>query len=51
MPTVRELNVLFNNRAAIGGFNESGLLLGYYWSASQYHGYGTVIFRSLRVVR
>ena len=35
VPTKGELNVLFNNRAAIGGFNESGSYpLGWYWSSS-----------------
>ena len=36
VPSKAELNVLFNNRAAIGGFNVSGSLpAGWYWSASQ----------------
>jgi hypothetical protein len=35
MPTKAELNVLFNNRAAIGGFSVSGSNpAGWYWSAS-----------------
>jgi hypothetical protein len=35
LPTKPELNVLFNNRAAIGGFNETGSFpAGWYWSAS-----------------
>jgi hypothetical protein len=35
VPTKDELNVLFNNRAAIGGFNVSGSPPGgWYWSAS-----------------
>ena len=35
VPTKAELNVLFNNRAAIGGFNVTGSLpAGWYWSAS-----------------
>lgn len=35
-PTKAELNVLFNNRAAIGGFNLTGSNpAGWYWSASQ----------------
>ena len=35
LPTKGELNVLFNNRAAIGGFNISGSSpSGWYWSAS-----------------
>jgi hypothetical protein len=37
VPTKNELNVLFNNRAAIGGFNVSGSLpAGWYWSAKSY---------------
>ena len=36
VPTKVELNVLFNNRAAIGGFNVSGSdPAGWYWSSSQ----------------
>src|ERR1039457_3929600 len=35
-PTKAELNVLFKNRAAIGGFNESSSYpAGWYWSSSQ----------------
>jgi hypothetical protein len=35
VPTRNELNVLFNNRAAIGGFNVTGSLpAGWYWSAT-----------------
>src|ERR1039458_577650 len=35
-PTKAELNVLFQNRAAIGGFNEPGSHpAGWYWSSSQ----------------
>jgi hypothetical protein len=35
VPTKNELNVLFNNRAAVGGFNESGSVpAGWYWSAA-----------------
>jgi hypothetical protein len=35
LPTKAELNVLFNNRAAIGGFNVVGSYpAGWYWSAS-----------------
>ena len=35
VPTKAELNVLFNNRAAIGGFDVSGSYpAGWYWSAS-----------------
>jgi hypothetical protein len=38
VPSQGELNVLFNNHAAIGGFNESGEYpAGRYWSSS--HGY------------
>ena len=37
VPTKAELNVLFNNRAAIGGFNLTGSsAAGWYWSASQH---------------
>src|SRR5262245_55261790 len=36
VPTEAELNVLFNNRAAIGGFTGAKLLRpGWYWSASE----------------
>ncbi len=36
-PTKGELNVLFQNRAAIGGFDESGSNpAGWYWSSSEY---------------
>jgi len=36
VPTKAELNVLFNNRAAIGGFNATGSYpAGWYWSSSQ----------------
>jgi uncharacterized protein DUF1566 len=35
VPTKGELNVLFNNRAALGGFNETGANpAGWYWSSS-----------------
>lgn len=35
VPTQRELDVLFNNRAAIGGLNVSGSdTAGWYWSAT-----------------
>jgi len=41
LPTKAELNVLFNNRAAIGGFDLSGQpRAGWYWSASPYSGWG-----------
>jgi|SRR5581483_305855 len=37
VPTTDELNVLFNNRAAIGGFNETGVVpSGRYWSCWLY---------------
>jgi uncharacterized protein DUF1566 len=37
VPTDGELNVLFNNRAAIGGFDVSGSYpAGWYWSGTQY---------------
>jgi hypothetical protein len=36
VPTKKELGVLFNNRAAIGGFNVTGSRpAGWYWSSSQ----------------
>ena len=36
VPTKAELNVLFNNRAAVGGFNVTcSTPAGWYWSASQ----------------
>jgi Protein of unknown function (DUF1566) len=36
LPTNAELNVLFNNRAAIGGFNINGSYpAGWYWSGTQ----------------
>jgi hypothetical protein len=36
VPTKNELNVLFNNRATIGGFNESGSNpAGSYWSSTE----------------
>ena len=36
VPTKGELNVLYNNRAAIGGFNVTGLdSAGWYWSSSE----------------
>jgi hypothetical protein len=39
VPTKAELNVLFHNRAAIGGFNLSGSNpAGWYWSSSQKSG-------------
>ena len=35
VPTKGELKVLYNNRAAIGGFDESGSVpAGWYWSSS-----------------
>ena len=37
VPTRDELNVLYQNRAAIGGFEESGSYLGgWHWSSSQF---------------
>jgi hypothetical protein len=39
VPTDGELNVLFQNRAKIGGFNETGSdPAGWYWSSTQYDG-------------
>jgi hypothetical protein len=41
IPTKDELQVLFNNRAALGGFNESGSApAGWYWSATPGHPWG-----------
>lgn len=41
VPTKNELNVLFNNRAAIGGFNESGSSRdGWYWSTASNSAWG-----------
>jgi hypothetical protein len=41
LPTMDELNVLFNNRAAIGGFNVTGSDPGgWYWSSSEDYDYG-----------
>ena len=42
VPTKGELNVLFQNRAAIGGFNTSALRpAGWYWSSSPFiYGFG-----------
>lgn len=34
LPTKNELKMIFDNRAAIGGFDKSGLL-GWFWSISQ----------------
>jgi hypothetical protein len=40
VPTKAELNVLFNNRAAVGGFNVTGSTpSGWYWSSSQTNGW------------
>src|ERR1035438_1397603 len=39
VPTKGELNVLFQNRAAIGGFDESGSYPGWYGSSSQNYFY------------
>jgi hypothetical protein len=39
VPSVSELNVLFNNRAAIGGFNlTASVPAGWYWSSTPYNG-------------
>lgn len=36
LPSKAELNVLFNNRAAIGGFDVSGAVLpGWYWTSAR----------------
>jgi hypothetical protein len=35
LPTKNELNVLFNNKAAIGGFDATDSDAGSYWSSSQ----------------
>ena len=41
VPTTAELNVLFNNRAAIGGFNVTGSSpAGWYWSSSSVFKWG-----------
>ena len=38
MPTKAELNVLFRNRAAIGGFDTTGSNpAGWYWSSSRFY--------------
>ena len=40
VPTEGELNVLFNNSADIGGFDETGLKpAGWYWSSAHYDYY------------
>lgn len=40
VPTKNELNLLFNNRAKIGGFNVRGCsIASWYWSSSQYDGW------------
>jgi hypothetical protein len=40
VPTKSELDVLFNHRAAIGGFNVSGSLpRGWYWSSTEHNGF------------
>ncbi len=39
VPTTGELNVLFQNRAKIGGFNETGSYpSGWYWSSTEHRG-------------
>ena len=41
MPSKEELNVMFNNRAAVGEFNVTGSdPAGWYWSASLYDDWG-----------
>ena len=46
VPTKGELNVLFKNRAAIGGFDISGSdPAGWYWSSSQTISYGAWVQR------
>ncbi|MFH1158877.1 MAG: hypothetical protein V1721_08410, partial [Pseudomonadota bacterium] len=38
LPAKNELNVLWTNRVAIGGFNLTGSYpAGYYWSSSEYN--------------
>jgi hypothetical protein len=39
VPTKDELNVLFNNRAAIGGFNETGSIPSGLYSSSSENNY------------
>jgi Protein of unknown function (DUF1566) len=40
VPTKAELNMLFNNRAVIGGFDVTGFYPpGWYWTASPYDGW------------
>jgi hypothetical protein len=40
VPTKNELQVLFNNRAVIGGFNATGSpAAGWYWSATPSYGW------------
>ena len=46
VPTKAELNVLFNNRAAIGGFDLSGQpRAGWYWSSSRFNFWGAWLQR------
>jgi len=46
VPTKREINVLFNNGAAIGGFNASGSFpAGWYWSSVEHDKYGAIAQR------
>lgn len=41
LPTLEELNVLFNNRAAIGGFNTTGSgSAAWYWSSTEMNDIG-----------
>ena len=40
VPTKAELNVMFNNRAAVGGFKVAGLDPLYYWTSTPDYGFG-----------
>lgn len=49
LPTAEELHVLFNNRAAIGGFNQSGTgQEAWYWSSKEY---GSVVGKEAWIER
>ena len=49
VPTKAELNVLFNNRAAIGEFNLTGSVpAGWYWTSSQGNGWEVQFVRDQR---
>ncbi len=37
LPSSGELNVLFENRTAIGGFDDTGVLARWYWSSTERH--------------